>query len=162
MFSWSKRRAALRALGRKVPLKAVSDLQSVFLLQMMIGLSQVLNDGATQAETRARTLVLDSQQRLRALRQAMPYLDLSFDRLLSRVGPNKTPDDPLSPEESAVQAMLEMCLGLILRLLSKPGGHFSARAPYILGKIAISFDVPLLPCFSSQYPLFRARSCLIS
>lgn len=162
MFSWGKRKAALRALGRKVPVKALPDVRSLFLLQMVIGLSEALNGSAAQMETVARALMLDGQQRLHALRKAAPHLDLSLDRLLSTIRSHETPDDPLSPEESAVQAMFEVCLGLMLRWLSKRDDYLCPQASSITARRVFSFDVPLPSCDSFSQHLFRARSCLIS
>lgn len=162
MFSLGeKRKEALRSLKRRVPLKALPNVQPIMLLQMVIGLSQVLNGGAAQPEAVARVLVLDGQQRLRALRKAAPHLDLSLSRLLSRIRSSETSNDRLSDEESAVQAMLEVCLGLMLRWLSKRDPHSHARARAV-GTYVPCLHILISPCYSSYHPLFRARSCLIS
>ncbi len=163
MFSWCRSRVILRVLGRKVPLNALPHVQPLFLLQMLIGLSQILNGGAAQSEALARALILDGQQRLRELRDAAPHLDLSLSRLLRRIRASETPDECLSDEESAVQAMIEMCLGLMLRWLSKGDDRSSHHAVSVVLKRLSSSDV-LLPSYASPFfcLLFRARSCLIA
>jgi len=161
MFSLGdKRKEALRALGRRVPLKGLPNVQPIMLLQMMIGLSQALNGGSARPEAVARALVLDGQQRLRALRKAAPHLDLSLGRLLSKICSSETSDDHLSDEESAVQAMLELCLGLMLRWLSKGDDRLHAKPAGVVR--VLGCDILLFPRYSSYHPLFRARSCLIS
>jgi len=163
MFSLDKKKASLRALGRKVPLKALSHVQPIFLLQMLIGLSQVLNGGGARPEALARALILDGQQRLRRIRKAAPHLDLSLEHLLSRIRPSETRDERLSDEESAVQAMLEMCLGLMLRWLSKAADQsYPHPSSSIVVRRLPSADMTPPFCFSSLHLLFRARSCLIS
>jgi hypothetical protein len=163
MLSLGKKKAALCALGQKVPLKALPHVQPIFLLQMLIGLSQLLNGSAAQPEALARALILDGQQRLRKLRKAAPHLDLSLEPLLNRIRPNGTADGQLSDEESAAQAMLEMCLGLLLHWLSKADNQPYPHASSIAMKYLPPFDVLLPSHPSSLHPLrFRARSCLIS
>lgn len=162
MLSRGRSKVVLRVLGRKVPLDALPQVQPVFLLQMLIGLSRVLNGGAAQPEALARALILDGQQRLRELRDAAPHLDLSLTRLFSRLRASETRDERLSDEESAVQAMIEMCLGLMLRWLSQGNDRSSHHAASVVLKRLSSFDI-LLPSYpSSFYLLFRARSCLIA
>jgi hypothetical protein len=129
---------------------------------MLIGLSQVLNGSAAKPEALARALILDGQERLRALRKAAPHLDLSLDRLLSRICSNETMDEQLSEEESAIQAVLEMYLGLILRWLSKSDDWAGPRTSSVVVKPLPPLDVLLMSLSSSPHLLFRARSCLIS
>ncbi len=162
MISLRKKKAALLALGRKVPLKALPHVQPIFLLQVLIGLSQILNGGAANSEALARALILDGQQRLRKLREAAPHLDLSLAHLLNGIHPTQTADEDPSDEESAVQAMLEVCLGLVLRWLSKADDQSYPYASSIAVKRLPSFDVPLSSYPSCLHFLFRARSCLIS
>lgn len=162
MFSLGKNTVDLRALRRKVPLKALSHVQPIVLLQMVVGLSQALNGNAAQPEAAARALILDGQQRLRRLRAAAPDLDLSLGGLLRKICANETPEAHLSEEASAVQAMLEMCLGLMLRWLSKRDDQ-SFTPPPDVGVGLLSFaEFLLLPHISSPDHLFRARSCPIS
>ncbi len=163
MLSLGEKKAALRALGQKVPLKTLPRVQPIFLLHMLIGLSQLLNGSAAQPEALARALILDGQQRLRRLRKAAPHLDLSLEPLLNRICPNGMADGQLSDEESAAQAMLEMCLGLVLHWLSKTDNEPYSHASSMAVKHLLSFDVLLTLCPSSLHlPPFRARSCLIS
>jgi hypothetical protein len=162
MFSLSKRAAALKALGRKVPLRTLTKMQSAVLFQMLIGLSQAVNGGAAQAESVARALILDGQRRLRALRRAAPHLDLSLTRLLSRIRSNDMPDDRLSDEESALQAVLEVCLGLMLRWLSGRDDRLHTTPSCETGGSTEFFELPWPSRLSSSHLLFRARSCLIS
>jgi hypothetical protein len=137
-------------------------VQPVFVLQMLIGLSQVLNGGAARPEALARALILDGQQRLRRLREAAPHLDLSLAHLLDRIRSSEARDEQLSDEESAIQAMLEMCLGLIMRWLSKADDRLHPHASSIALKCLLPFAVLLPSCPSFLHLLFRARSCLIS
>lgn len=149
-------------LGRKAPLEALPHVQPVFLLQMLVGLSQILNGSTAQPEALARALILDGQQRLRKFREAAPHLDLSLARLLSGICASEAPDEHLSDEESAVQAMIEMCLGLMLRWLSKGDDQSSRHAASVVLNRSFSSD-GLLPSYASPfYLLFRARSCLIA
>ena len=161
MISLGKRKAALRAWGQKVPLKALPHVQPVFLLQMLIGLSQVLNGGA-HPEVLASALILDGQQRLRKLCKIAPHLDLSLQCLLSRIRPPEMVEEQLSDEESAFQAVLEMCLGLLLRWLSRVGDRFCPRVSSFAASRSLPFDVLPLSHSSVHLLLFRARSCLIS
>jgi hypothetical protein len=160
MLSLGKGKAALRALGRKVPLKALPHVQPLFLLQMLIGLSQILNGGAAQPEALARALILDGQQRMRGLRKAAPHLDLSLEHLLDAIRPNGTMEEDLSDEESAVRALLEMCLGLVLHWLSRADDPPYPRASSIAARHLASSPILSRPC-SSLCLLYRARSCLI-
>lgn len=162
MVSLGKRKASLRALRRKVPLPALPQVQPMFLMQMLIGLSQVLNGTAAKPEALARALILDGQQRLRKLRDATPHLDLSFVPLLDRIRPSETVDEHLSDEQDAVQAMVEMCLGLLLHWLSKGNDPPYHQASSIRMKHLPSLDVLFFSRFSDLHLLFRARSCLTS
>jgi hypothetical protein len=86
-----------------------------------MGLSQTLNGSAAQVERLARALIVDGEQRLRRLRDAAPRLHLSLEPLLERVRSRDNCCENLSEEESVVQAMLQMLLGLMLQWLSKQG-----------------------------------------
>ena len=151
----------LRTLGRKVSLKGLPHLQPVFLLQILVGVSQALNGGAAQAETLARALVLDGQRRLTELRNAAPHVNLSLEQLLKVARADTRDEEDLSAEESAVQALLEMCLGLMLQLLSK-GGHRSRPSVYAVSSICLfRFDARFpFVAFPLILPL-RARACPI-
>jgi hypothetical protein len=152
----------LRTLGRKVSLKGLPHLQPVFLLQILVGVSQALNGGAAQVETLARALVLDGQRRLTELRNAAPHVTLSLEQLLKVACADTRDEEALSAEESAVQALLEMCLGLMLQLLSKRH-RWSCPAPCANRSIRlfcfnVRFSFVALPLI---LPL-RARACPIS
>lgn len=162
MFSLGKKSVDLRALRRKVPLKALSGVQPIVLLQMAVGFSQALNGNAAQPEAVARALILDGQQRLHALREAAPQLDLSLGGLLRKICANETSSEHLAEEAVAVQALLEMCLGMMLRWLSRQDDQSDAPSPDIaVGPLSYS-GLQLLPYLSFPDHLFRARSCPIS
>ena len=162
MFSLSKkRRNPLRVLGEKVPLKALPDVQPLLLLQMVMGLSQILNGGAAQSRSVARSLIRDGEQRLRALGKAAPHIDLSLGRLLSRMCSSEMRGEDLSDEECAAQAVLEMCLGLMLHWLSRWEDRSYPHVALDRGKRLFPVGVLSPPC-SFFHPLSRARSCLIS
>ena len=162
MSSLGKKGGALKALGRKVPLKTLSQVQPVVLLRMLVGLSQILNGGAAQAEGAARALILDGQRRLRALGRAAPHLDLSLSRLLGSILSDETPDDRLPEEESAFRAVLEMCLGLMLRWIYRRDDRPQAVASSVPVECTQSFDLPWPSFPFSPLLLFRVRSCLVS
>jgi hypothetical protein len=134
----------LRTLGRKVSLKGLPHLQPVFLLQILVGVSQALNGGAAQAEALARALVLDGQRRLSELRNAAPHVNLSLEQLVKVARAEKCDEEDLSAEESAVQALLEVCLGLMLQLLSKRS-HRSRLSLYCTPSTCLFF-------FSTRFP----------
>lgn len=151
----------LRTLGHKVSLKGLPHLQPIFLLQILIGVSQALNGGAAQAEALAEALVFDGRRRLTALRNAAPHVSLSLEQLLKVARADKRDEEDLSAEESAVQALLEMCLGLMLQLLSK---RHRPTYPSL-------YSVPSIRlfCFNTRFPCvafplilpLRARACPI-
>ncbi|MGD2104112.1 MAG: hypothetical protein PVJ55_03220 [Anaerolineae bacterium] len=155
----SNKRIDLRALRRQVPLKALSHVHPILLLQVAVGFSQVLNGSAAQPEAVARALILDGQQRLRVLRQAAPHLDLSLSRLLGRICSSERSEDHLSDEESAVQAMLEMCLGLMIRWLSKKDDQSYSHPPDAGIGLLFPSELLLHPCLAFPHLLFKARSC---
>jgi hypothetical protein len=161
MFSLGKRKAVLHTLGQKVPLKALPHVQPIFLLQILIGLSQILNGSAAQPEALARALILDSQRRLQRLREAAPHLDVSLDTLLNKIRPHGTADEDLSDEESAVQALFEMCLGLMLHWLSKANDRSYPPLSSVAAKRLPSVGVLLRSISPSLHLLVTARSCLI-
>lgn len=151
----------IRTLGRKVSLQGLPHLQPVFLLQILVGVSQALNGGAAQAEALARALVLDGQRRLSELRNGAPHVSLSLEQLLKVARADKGDEEDLSAEESAVQALLEVCLGLMLQLLSKR--HRQSRPSlYCMLSICLFPFNTRFPC--AAFPLIlplRARACPI-
>lgn len=163
MSSSSQRVGGLlfRTLGCKVSLKGLSHLQPVFLLQILVGVSQALNGSAAHAEVVARSLVLDGQRRLSELRHAAPHLNLSLDQLLKMSRSDKDLEKDLSAEENAIQALLEVCLGLMLQLLSKRShrSHPSLSSASSVRFFSTDIPFPLAP-FPLISPL-RARACPI-
>lgn len=151
--------SSLRALGRTVPLKALPPVQPVFLLHALIGFSQTLNNSAAQLEALARALIIDGQQRLRTLRDAAPHLHLPLEQLLEIVRSKDDNSENLPEEESVVQAMLAMCLGLMLQWLSKSNYRSYPAVSSIAWKPFLPRDVPSR-CFSLLLPL-RVRACPI-
>ncbi len=162
MVSLSGKADVLRALGGKVPLGKLSQVQPIVLLQMVVGLSQHLGGGAVQPEEIARALILDGRQRLRALRRAAPHLDLSLARLLRRLCNDESSKRRGSHEDRAVEAVLEMCIGFLLRWLSRSEANGYAGASSPSRKRLRFYCAPRFDQHSSLYLPFRARSCLIS
>jgi len=162
MASLNSKADVLRTLGERVPLGKLSQVQPIVLLQMVVGFSQLLGGGAVQSEEMARALILDGQQRLRALRRAAPHLDLSLPRLLSRMCSDQSSKRRVSQEDRAVEAVLEMCIGFLLRWLSKSDANTytgstsssKRRPPFVRARTSSQLTSRHLP--------FRARSCLIS
>jgi len=151
----------LRRLGRKVSLKGLPHLQPVFLLQILVGVSQALNGGAAQAEALARALVLDGQRRLSELRNAAPHVSLSLEQLLKVARADNGEKEDLSAEESAVQALLEVCLGLMLQLLSKRHRWPHPSLYCVSSTCLLRFNTR---CPFATFPLIlplRARACPI-
>jgi len=56
---------SLRALQRKVTIETLAALQSLLLLQMLMGVSQTVNSSVSRSRALARTLLLNGQQSLR-------------------------------------------------------------------------------------------------
>lgn len=161
-MSTAECKAVLRALGCKVSLRGLPKVQPVLLLQVVMGLSQVLNGAVAQPESVAQTLIADAHRRLLALRGAAPHLDLSFRRMLAWVCSHDDPDDELVEEEGALQAVLEMCLGLMLHWLSRRYGPSHPKSSSLCRRdLGLSGSI-LPPCLFSSHLLFRARSRLIS
>jgi signal transduction histidine kinase len=151
-----------RTLGRKVSLKGLSHLQPVFLLQTLVGVSQALNGSAAHAELLARALVLDGQRRLSELRNAAPRLNLSLDQLLRMARSDKNREEDLSAEENAIHALLEVCLGLMLQLLSKGSHRSDLSLSSALSVCLFSFfDIPVPLGASPLILRLRARACPI-
>jgi hypothetical protein len=151
--------ASLCALGRKIPLKGLPQVQPILLLQVLIGLSQSLNSSAAELEALARALIMDGQQRLRMLRDAAPHLHLPLQQLLEMVRSKDNNTEHLSKEESAVQAMLEMCLGLMLQWLSKRNYRSYPAVSCIAWKEFLPLNVP--SCYVPLLLPLRIRACPI-
>jgi hypothetical protein len=159
----SKRKAmsSLRALGRKVPVKALPQVQPVFLLHALIGFSQTLNGSAAQLEALARALIIDGQQRLRTLRDAAPHLHLPLEGLLEIVRSKDDNSENLPEEESVVQAMLAMCLGLMLQWLSKRTCRSCPALSSNAGKPVLPVDALFRSCHLPLLLPLRVRACSI-
>ncbi len=155
MFASAQRTAAssLDALRRKINLQMLAGLQPILLLQMLGGLSQAVSSGVSQTQALARTLLLSGQQRLHALLAAAPRL--LPERALASGHPGSA--DP-TPEETAAQALLEVCLGLMLEWIARRarGSHLDVPPlPYDRRQGSPS---PSSPSFAF-YPL-RIHPCL--
>jgi hypothetical protein len=163
MVSLSGKVDVLRTLGQKVPLGKLSRVQPIVLLQMVVGLSQVVGGGAAQPEEIARALILDGQQRLRALRRAAPHLDLSPARLLRSICSDESSKKRKgSAEDRAVEAVLEMCIGFLLRWLSRDDtSTYAGASSSSDGRPSLAHTRKSNHPFSLHLP-FRARSCLTS
>jgi hypothetical protein len=156
-----KAMSSLRALTRRVPLKSLPQLQPILLLQTVVGLSQTLNGSAAQLEALARALILDGQQRLCRLRDAAPHLHLPLAQLLEMIRSKDDNREGLSEEESAVQAMLEMCLGLMLQWLSRRTYRSYPATSCIACRLLIPFDALLPFCRPALLLPLRVRACPI-
>lgn len=154
MFASAQKTAAssLDALRRKVNLQhMLAGLQPLLLLQMVGGLSQAVSSGVSQTQALARTLLLSGQQRLRTILAAAPRLRLFLQR---------PPASDSTPEEAAAQALLEVCLGLMLEWIARRARRSHCDLPPLpynrrQGSSAHS------PSSSAFYPL-KARRCISS
>jgi len=108
--------SSLNALRRKVTLEALAGLQPLLLLQMLVGVSQTVNSSLSRSGALARTLLLNGQQRLRGLLAAAPRLHLPVGQVLEF---RRSGDAESTPEETAAQALLELCAGLMLQWMAE-------------------------------------------
>jgi hypothetical protein len=102
---------------------------------------------------------MDGQQRLRGLRDAAPHLHLPVEQFLEMLRSKDDNREDVSEEESAVQAMLEMWLGLMLQWLSKRNRPSYPAVSSIALKLFLPSDAP-----SRYVPLLlplRIRACSI-
>jgi hypothetical protein len=144
-----------------VPVKALPQVQPILLLQALVGFSQTLNGSAAQLEALARGLILDSQQRLRRLRDAAPHVHLPLEQLLEMIRSRDDSREDLSQEERAVQAMLEMCLGLMLQWLVKRNCRSYPAISPVIWRVLLPLDfLPPSCCFPLLLPP-RVRACPI-
>ena len=145
--------SSLEALRRKVNLETLAHLQTLVFLQMLVGVSQTVSEGVSSSQALARTLLLNGQQRLRELLDAAPRLHLPVERMLELCHAG---DAEHKPEETAAQALFELCLGLML--------HWMAKKTCQRRTIATpSNGPPLSPSFFPACPSplpSRARHCL--
>lgn len=156
-----KEKIRLLSLGQRVTLEELGQIQPVFLLQVMVAVCHALNESAVHAEAIARGLVLDGQRRLNGLRRAAPHLTLSLQHVLKLARSMGRGDDDLSAEERAVQALLEVCLGLVLEWLSPRAHRSHPSASSSSSKQFSLIDVSLLLAPLRPMVPPRARSCPI-
>lgn len=152
--------SSLHTLRRKVVVEALARVQPVLLLQILIGVSQTLNGGEGQPEALARALILDGQQRLSKVLASAPRLHLPLERMLEIVRSIDAHARERTPEESAVQALLEMCLGLMLQWLARSGrSHIPALSARRQSELPGILHLSSFP-FLLSYPPPR-RTCSI-
>lgn len=145
-----------------MPLQVWPKVEPLLLLKLVVDLSQVLDGAVAQPEAVARAMIRDGRQRMRALRLGAPNLDISFSRILTWISSESTAHEHLGDDEDALQALLEMCLGLVLRWLSRRREPSQVQpSPLSSGAFRFSERRWLL-CFFSLHRRSRARSCLIA
>ncbi len=154
MFLSGKRMtvSSLHALRRKVTLEALAGLQPLLLLQVLVGVSQIVNSSISRSGALARTLLLSGQQRLHDLLASAPRLHLPVGQVLEFCHSH---DAECTPEETAAQALLELCLGLMLLWMAE-----HARRPCITAML--SRRQRIMPSYFPSFPLSRpprTRSC---
>jgi len=156
IMSTSDKRAKISSfdtLRRKVNLEALAHLQPLLLLQMLAGISQTVNSGVSNSQALARTLLLSGQQRLRDLLDAAPRQHLPLEQVLKQ---HRADNEEPTPEETAAQALVELCLGLMLRWMAETAcQRRTIGAPHSRQRVLPSFLLSHL----SPRP-HRARSCL--
>ena len=148
--------SSLRALRRKVTIETLTALQPLLLLQMLLGVSQTVNSSVSRSRALARTLLLNGQQRLRDLLAGAPRLHLPVERLLEFCHAS---DAERNPEETAAQALLELCLGLMLQWMAEDDRrHRSPVTPSSQQRTMPSYFISCPLSFPLSRPL-RTRSC---
>lgn len=147
------------SLRRRVSLNKLPQLQPVFLLQIVVAFSHALNGSAAHVEALAQGLMVDGQRRLNGLRGAAPHVNLSLEQVLRMAGSGTVNHEDLTDQESAAQALFEVCLGLVLQWLSRvdrqPRPSVSAGPSTRL----CSAEAPESYASSPLIPSPRARSC---
>ena len=154
-----KRRAALsslQTLRRKLALQTLSTLQPILLLQMVMSVSQSVNSRFCHSRTLARSLLLNSQQRLHELVASAPRLHLPVERMLEFCRTVSAEHEPRTPEEAAAQALFELCLGLMLQWMSDHARSYATtgvahRRCATVGPYPLSYP-SLLPIRSRKCP----------
>lgn len=104
------------ALRRRVTHEALAGLQPLLLMQVLVGVSQTVNSSVSRSRALAHTLFLSGQQRLSDLLAASPRLHLPVERVLELC---HSGDAERTPEETAAQALLELCIGLMLQWIAE-------------------------------------------
>jgi hypothetical protein len=144
--------SSLNALRRKVTIETLTHLQPILLLPMVVGVSQSVNSSVSRSRALARTLFLGGQQRLHNLLASAPRLHLPVEQVLVLCYAGGT---EYTPEKAAVQALLELCIALILQWLMAYACR--RRTPVTLCKRQRVMS-PYLLSFASENPP-RTRSC---
>ncbi len=139
--------SSFSALQRRVILETVSNLQSLLLLQVLIGISQTVNSSVSSSRALARTLILSGQQRLHDLLSNTPRIKLPLERLLELCKTGEACDAQRSPEKAAAQALIELCLGLMLQWMA---GHTHPR--YVAVTACARQSIPSL-----SFPFYPSR-----
>lgn len=151
--------SSLQALRRKAGVEALARLRPLLLLQILISLSQSLSGQIANPQAIARVLLLDGQQRLNKLLDAAPRLEFPLD--LERVLEARLSDgDDSTPEGNAVQALIELCLGLMLQWLHKDDHSPYIPPPLPEGRLIFSSYIFAIPSFLLLQPP-RTRACPI-
>jgi hypothetical protein len=152
---------SLPKLRQEVAIEALARLQPLLLLQVLLahsGLSQALDGAFAHPQTVARSLFWDGQRKLRKLLSAAPRLNLSLDRVLDISQLLGEGENQGAPEEDILQALLEMCVGLMLQCMNREDTDWS-NPTYICKSCITSPLIPFFPSLS-RFSLPRARSCL--
>jgi hypothetical protein len=154
MLTLDKRTAvsSLNALRRKVTIETLTHLQPILLLQMVVGVSQSVNTSVSRSRALARTMFLSGQQRLHNLLASAPRLHLPVEQVLALCRAGGTEH---TPEEAAAQALLELCIALILQWLTACARRRRTTATLCKRQRVAS---PYLLSFASESPP-RTRSC---
>jgi hypothetical protein len=123
---------------------------------MVMGVSRSVNSRFCRSRTLARSLLLNSQQRLHELLTSAPRLYLSVERMIEFCRTASAEHEPRTPEEAAAQALFELCLGLMLqwmldhaRSYATTGVAYRRCAP--VGLYPLSYP-SLLPISSRKCP----------
>jgi hypothetical protein len=146
--------SSLHTLRRKITRDTLASLQPILLLQMLVGVSQTVNGSVSRSRALARTLLLSGRQRLSALLASAPRLQLSVEQVLAFCRPG---DAKSTPEKEAAQALLEVCLGLMLHWLTQ---HNNCRQPTAMPRQRQRISPLYSPFDLSRRPP-RTRSWLI-
>ena len=96
--------------------QALAGLQPLLLLPVLTNLSSIVGSHVSHTQALARTLLLGGQQRLHDLLAAAPRLRLP--EKWESVAACFDDENRAPPEEAAVQALLELFLGLILQVMA--------------------------------------------
>ena len=142
MFTLSRKAAvsSLHALRRKVALETLSRLQPLLLLQMLVAVSQTVSSSVSNSQALAHTLLMSGQQRLQRLLATAPRLHLPVDRVLELC---RSGDAEGTPEEAAAQALVELCLGLMLQWMAEYARqHRTTTVPSRQQRISPSYSLP--------------------